>query len=275
VDISGPGINMKSFILGVAVATIATVIGGIILLYIGPAGRSERAALRVEYSWLTAANARKSYDEPDTFRDLLRKLPNPDLPLSVYAMLAGASELRLVSVEISNGGSIRSGSLELLIPNVIVWYDGESTTRLSTAAKFEIDPLNPGDKRNVTAVSPGSYLTPPDLRVLEDGHLVAAISTRIGPFEDVVGLIGFVRNWPFLSVVFALLSAGFLIVILPVLIVFGVMLSRPDWRAKITSRDDVAKELRFHEYLRAHHPDKMPAVEPAIASIPSTNPGSA
>jgi hypothetical protein len=195
---------LKDLIIG----SVAALLGGLavagILAFITAPQQSHAA---VRYSWIYLPNPADLRDQRDRdkAKDCLSKVP-PQVRSAAIDKSTLSQWLRVVWIDVRNRSSQRSGSIEIVLPGAALWVNEGGNPEYASADKFTIDAIDPGEKREITALVPESskpftffHGNPP--RVLEAGRSVPVASTRTEDYDDEFGFLETVRDYPFVAAI--------------------------------------------------------------------------
>jgi hypothetical protein len=191
---------LKDLIIG----SVAALLGGLavagILAFISARQESHVA---VRYSWIYLANPADLHDprDRDKAKDSLNKLPPPVRSAAIDKSTL-ASWLRIIWIDVTNGTSQRSGSIEVSLPGTAFWFNEGGNPAYSSTDRLSIDAIDPGERREMTVVvpeisRPSRFFHGEPPRVLEAGRSIPVASLRTEDYDDEFGFQEAVRSYPF------------------------------------------------------------------------------
>jgi hypothetical protein len=244
-----------------AAPVIASIIGGIIVgLVLGRINSPETPVVEARAQWLDISNPlssrdTKSISEIDKAIQSIWGVGDSSLLL---ANIRFHERIRLIRLELRNVSNLRSKPIEVAVEEKGGLFSANKEGSLNaTASRLTIAAINPGETAMAFAVM-GVFTSflPPSIQILHDGKRIEVVPQSLP--DELSGLIGLIYSFPLLTLIAGVLMAMatlFLLIVIPIALISELS---PEFKANYTSRKELAKMLKFIEYMRARHPDKMP-----------------
>jgi len=242
---------------------IAPMIVGILMLVIGLwVGRTqapELPAVTAEIRYVDFNNPIVSMEIKDR-RPLLEQIGiiwgTKELSGGPLAFLGFETKRRLVNLTITNNGRVRSKQVEVLADaKTLLFAENAKDGNRAAISKILLNPLDPGASTRVLVLT-DSWYTTPIINVLHEDKLVPMAEIAVNPGSE--WIIGFINERPLLSLLlgwFGVCALAILSISLPIGLVREFS---PEFKTRTTSNADVAKMVRFIEYLKINHPERLP-----------------
>lgn len=244
----------RTFWAPLIVAVLAALTAGIVL---GRLQRPEVPAVSASVQWVDFPSPLFSLDVKafESVNKLVQGVSGGADVRSVLEKLQYSSKMSVATISVSNNGNIRSKEIELSAADVTFFPSETSKENKPTVGAMTIKALNPGATADVFALTPSATYRHASLLALHDGAKIGVIS-KVLP-DEVVWLVNL------------LLDSFLLTALLFIFLIFGIVVavmvpfvatieSSPALKAKHISKKDMAKLVAFVDYVRQHHPDKLP-----------------
>ena len=234
-----------------AAPLIVAIVSGIIVgIIIGRINTPETPSITAVSQWIDVPNPVYSLSQNSI--DDAEKIANSLFGKTDIRRLIQATRfdpiLRVVKLELTNNSELRSKEIEVS-GNKESGFASSQTPALPFASKIKLRTLDPNASATVIGVI-GLVDTffSPRLLVLQDGKKVDVSSKNLpDSFEE----------YPLYMIIVGMFLAGsalFILIAIPVAIASSIS---SKFRAKLTTKEELAKTLTFIEYLREHNPEKF------------------
>ncbi len=221
----------------------------------------ELPTLSATSHWVSFSNPMQGLAS-DKFKEidqLLKKLEGATETNALLFYAKNISKVRLASITFSNNGNIRSKDIEVSGregDGFFFWSDAAQGTKLFSPT-IKLKPLAPGQSVEVLSLDFVSYrFLPSRFLALHEGRRIDVTSSMVP--DEFHWLVWVLSEYPFVG--FITLAMGAMALILFIILVpLGVATDySPEFKLRMTHRRELEKLVKFIEWVRLHHPDKLP-----------------
>ena len=164
---------------------------------------------------------------------------------------------RFGTITFQNDTASRSKDIEVDFKDATLFSGDASKQDGSLHSSMTLKALSPNGNATVYFIAPPwLYFQNVPVMAIHNDRKVEILSRHMEP--EVEAFIDFSDKYAI--IVFALLgTGGVTILILVVSLLLNFAIPNPmKWRAKLVDAKQVKKQIEFIEYIKAHHPEKMP-----------------
>lgn len=175
----------------------------------------------------------------------------------LFGLLADTPTMRIGVVSVSNSSNIRSKEIELSSDAVIFLSSEATKERKLSRTSITLKPLNPGATVDVAAIYPHITYRNPSVLGLHDHTKIQIYPRDLN--EELAWIVKFVLSSFILSalLVVVLFLGLVALPLVPVAIIAEYSLA---FKARVTNKSEIEKMVKFLNYLKQHHQDKLPPV---------------
>ena len=249
-----------SALKAILLALISTVVGGIIVaIFTNYLNAPAKASVYALYQYAKVPSP--SYRIFDGLRAAALKDGLLDVSPETFDILRRAVDLSIVTTTVKNDSDMKSRKIELSIPLAMVWFaigDRNIPTRTVNGSKIIIDPLGPGESKQLVAISTDIYR--PVLQAVHDDKKINVFSMVIDT-DDPTGVAPALALYSPVVAMMLMLAGAALVIFVIIIGVFsmlsGLIGDQVKWQAKFATAKQLKTYQQILDYARTNYPEKM------------------